>query len=523
MRMNMSIFKVKVQVYAILMLAIVSACDYSNRTFLTEAALIPVPVSVSSSKGFFEFSEKTNIYLVNADLELHRVAEFLNDYISPSTGFLLSVKEVESAEDVFGVIFVLSDDSDFRNEEYELRIMPNKVVLTSATHEGIFRGIQTIRQLLPASIEKQTVQNDKWVIPAGVIRDYPRFQYRGAMLDVSRHFFGVEDVKRYIDYLASIKMNRFHMHLTDDQGWRIEIKSWPKLTEIGGQTQVGGGRGGFYTQDEFSEIVRYADDRFIVVVPEIDMPGHTNAALASYPELNPDGIAPELYTGIDVGFSTLDTRNELTYTFVEDVIREIAQLTTGDYLHIGGDESWVTAKEDYIYFINRVQDIVLKYNKRIVGWDEIATAELRPGAISQFWKHEENALKAAQQGGSIIVSPADRAYLDMKYDSTTVIGLSWSGFIEVDRAYEWEPTALVEGFPEALVYGVEAPLWTETIETMKDIEYMIFPRILGIAEIAWSSADNRSWDEYKFRLAAFEKRLSAKDVNFYKSPLVPRK
>lgn len=521
--MNISNFKVRTQVITLLMMIVLVACNSGKKTTLTEIPLIPAPVSVSSSNGFFVMSESTNIYLVNADLELYRVANFLRDYVTPSTGFALSVNEVESVDDAFGLVLVLADDSEFQKEEYELRIMPNRVVLTSATHEGIFRGIQTIRQLLPASVEMKSVQKDKWVIPTGVIRDYPRFQYRGAMLDVSRHFFGVEDVKRFIDYMASIKMNRFHMHLTDDQGWRIEIKSWPKLTTIGGQTQVGGGKGGFYSQEEFSEIVRYADDRFIVVVPEIDMPGHTNAALASYPELNPSGLAPELYTGIDVGFSTLDTRNELTYTFVDDVIREVAALTTGDYLHIGGDESWVTEKDDYKYFINRVQDIVLKYNKRIVGWDEIATAELRPGAISQFWKHEENALMAARQGGSIIVSPADRAYLDMKYDSTTVIGLSWSGYIEVDRAYEWEPTDLVEGFPAALVYGVEAPLWTETIETMEDIEYMIFPRILGIAEIAWSPSDNRSWDEYKYRLAAFENRLKAKGVNYYKSPLVPRK
>ncbi len=319
------------------------------------------------------------------------------------------------------------------------------------------------------------------------------------------------------------KMNILHLHLTDDQGWRIEIKSWPNLTKHGGSTQVGGGTGGFYTQEEFKEIVLYAQDRYITIVPEVDMPGHTNAALASYPELNRDGKAPELYTGIKVGFSTLDTRKEVVYQFVDDVVRELSAITPGPYFHIGGDESHVTEKADYIYFVNRVQAIVKSHGKFTIGWDEIANATLTDNSVIQYWaeKKDENALLAVSQGSKIIMSPSSRAYLDMKYDSLTVLGLDWAGTIEVDHAYDWDPATLVEGVGRNDILGIEAPLWSETVTNIDEIEHLVFPRIAGYAEIGWTRPDMRNWDEYKVRLAEQKERFETMGINFYPSPMVP--
>ena len=235
-------------------------------------------------------------------------------------------------------------------------------------------------------------------MPTGVIRDAPKYSYRGAMLDVSRHFFTVEEVKQYIDLLALYKINHLHLHLSDDQGWRIEIKSWPNLTEYGGRSEVGGMTGGFYTQEEYKDLVAYAQDRFITVVPEIDIPGHTNAALASYPELNCNGKTAELYTGIEVGFSTLCVDNEITFQFLDDVIREISAITPGEYFHIGGDESLSTNEEDYIVFIDKTQDIVEKYGKNVMGWDEIQSSNIKPNTIAQYWADADNATRRFEEG-----------------------------------------------------------------------------------------------------------------------------
>jgi hexosaminidase len=327
-------------------------------------------------------------------------------------------------------------------------------------------------------------------------------------------------VKQYIDQLALYKINYLHLHLSDDQGWRIEIKSWPKLTEIGGSTQVGGGPGGFYTQEEYADIVSYAAERFITIVPEIDMPGHTNAALASYAELNCDGKATELYTGTRVGFSTLCTRKEITYTFVEDVIRELVELTPGPYFHVGGDESHVTELEDYIYFMNRVRKIVQKHGKKVIGWDEISHADLDSSDIAQYWASAENAGRALAKGARLIISPAKYAYLDMKYDSTTALGLNWAGYTEVDKAYAWEPLELIEGISQDQILGIESPLWSETIETLDEIEFLAFPRLIGHAEIGWSDPQARSWESYRKRLADHAGMLDALGIDFYRSDLV---
>ena len=488
---------------------------------LSEVSLIPYPASVTATDGTFTLTAQTAIY-VDGTSEAITVGQQLADYLRPATGFALPVEKTASSPASGNIYLTLTGEDDALGEEgYVLTITEKQVRLSASQPAGLFRGLQTIRQLLPPAIEKDSPQDGSWPMATGTIRDKPTYAYRGAMLDVARHFFAPDDVKQYLDYLAYYKMNTLHLHLSDDQGWRIEIKSWPKLTTHGGSTNVGDGAGGYYTQEQYADLVQYAQDRFITIVPEIDMPGHTNAALASYPELNCDGKAPELYTGIEVGFSTLCTDEEITYQFVDNVIGELAALTPGPYLHIGGDESHATAKEDYIPFINRVQKIVQSHGKQVIGWDEIAEATLVPNAVAQYWAKTDNATAAVKQGAQVIMSPASKAYLDMQYDSTTTLGLHWAGYVEVDTAYAWNPAGLVKGITQADILGIEAPLWTETITNLDELEYMVFPRLLGIAEIGWSPASVRDWEEYKVRLGKQKDRFEVMNVNYYPSRLVP--
>jgi hexosaminidase len=257
-----------------------------------------------------------------------------------------------------------------------------------------------------------------------------------------------------------------------------------------------------------------------MVVPEIDMLGHTNAALASYAELNCSGKATKLYTGIEVGFSTLCVRKEITYKFIDDVMRELAAITPGPYLHLGGDESHVTKKEDYIYLVDKVQEIVESHGKLAMGWDEISLSTLKPNTVAQYWSNAENAARAVKQGAKLLMSPAKQAYVDMKYDSTTTLGQHWAAYIEVDSAYIWDPAKMVPGIGKENILGVEAALWTETITNMDELEYMVFPRLAGIAEVGWTPSDLRSWDEYKIRLGKHGERMRALDINYYPSSLI---
>ena len=510
--------------YFTVLLSIQYACtSEAPPTALDLAAvpLIPQPVSVQATGSSFRLTPQTVIYTGEASDELVAIGQHLSDYLTPATGFQLPVEATDTPPDPGNIYLSLTDEGDLSEEGYELTITEEQVRLTASQPAGLFWGLQTLRQLLPAAIEGSNPQSGPWEMATGTIRDTPTYAYRGAMLDVARHFFGPDQVKQYIDYLVRYKMNALHLHLSDDQGWRIEIKSRPKLATYGGSTAVNGDPGGHYTQEQYADLVAYAQDRYVTIIPEIDMPGHTNAALTSYPELNCDGKAPELYTGTEVGFSTLCTDKEATYEFVEDVIIELAALTPGPYIHIGGDESHATAKEDYIPFVNRVQEIVQSHGKRVVGWDEVSEATLVPNAVAQYWAEADNALAAVEQGAQIIMSPATRSYLDMQYDSTTELGLHWAAYVEVDSAYDWDPATFVTGIAQEDILGIEAALWTETITNLDELEYMVFPRLLGLAEIGWSPASVRSWNTYKVRLGKQKSRFEAMDINYYASPLVP--
>ena len=482
--------------------------------------LIPKPVSVTPTEGVFTLTSTSCIYVQPGPTEIIDTGQYLADKLTPSTGFDIQVHPASDSIPSGSVSLVLGGDPFLGEEGYELTITPEGVTLTANQPAGLFWGVQTLRQLLPPAVESTTVQPGPWAIPGGTIRDMPRFAWRGVMLDVSRHFFSVDEVKRYMDLATAYKINRFHLHLSDDQGWRIMIESWPDLAGVGGSTEVGGGPGGSYTQAEYADLVAYAQARYMIVVPEIDMPGHTNAALAAYPELNCDGKAPDLYTGTKVGFSSLCVDKEITYEFLDDVIGEIAALTPGPYFHIGGDEAAATASDDYKHFIERVQEIVAAHGKQMIGWEEVAQADLQPDAIVQLWNNEL-AQKIARRDGLVIMSPASKAYLDMKYDASSPLGLDWAGLIEVKDGYSWDPVKFLAGIAEENVLGVEAPLWSETIENMEDIEFMAFPRLPGYAEIGWSPEEGRSWEEYRLRLAAHGSRFTAMEINFYRSPQVP--
>lgn len=489
---------------------------------LSDKGIIPKPVSVTPANGSFSLSEKSMIFVTAESAELNQIGKYLADKLNPATGFGIVVKPADNEKSTGNIYLSLSSvDAQLGDEGYELTVSPDAIKLVANKPAGLFNGIQTVRQLFPSSIEMLSRQEGPWEIPAGTIRDYPEYPYRAMMLDVARHFFKVEDVKRTIDLIVAYKINFLHLHLADDQGWRIEIKKWPKLTSIGGSTQVGGGNGGFYTQEQYADIVKYATERYVTVIPEIDLPGHTNAALASYPELNCTGKATELYTGTKVGFSSLCTGKEITYQFITDVFSELAALTPGPYLHIGGDESHVTKLVDYIPFVNRVQEIVGALGKQVIGWDEIALSTLKPNSFVQYWAKADNALKGVKQGAKVIISPASYAYLDDQYDATTKLGLHWAGYVEVDKGYNWDPASLVPGIGKENILGIEAPLWSETVTNMDEIEYMVFPRLPGYAEIGWSAPSTRNWEEYKVRLGLQGDRFKALQIDYYPSKLVP--
>ena len=410
-------------------------------------------------------------------------------------------------------------------EGYEIAIDSARLALTARTPAGIFYGTQTIRQLLPywSEYEALLFQEPRPIaLPAVRIVDTPRYVWRGAMLDVARHFFTVDEVKRFVDLLALHKMNRLHLHLSDDQGWRIAISKWKDLTLKGGRTEVGGTPGGFYTQQQYKDLVAYAAERFITIVPESDMPGHTNAALSSYAELNCDGKAPAPFTGTDVGFSSLCVEEEYTYRFIDDVVAQIAAMTPGPYFHIGGDEVKTLKPEQYRAFVERVQKIVQKHGKEMIGWDEIAPATLLPTTIVQHWRPDA-AKEELARAPRLILSPADRSYLDMKYDADTALGLRWAGLVPLKTAYDWDPAALVPGVRAEAILGVEAPLWSETLASMRDAEFMALPRLAAIAELGWSPRERHDWDQFRVRLGAQAPRWTALGINFYRDPDIPWK
>ncbi|PHK99024.1 beta-N-acetylhexosaminidase [Neolewinella marina] len=489
-----------VRFFPLLFLAFLTACGSepppkpAEVPALSELPLIPLPASITDGEGDAYYETYTGQVMPSSDAIIGDAQRYLYSRLPD-------------------LVLPLQFDvrSDLAEGAYRINFRDGNIEVSAGTRDGMLNAVKTLEQVLHFS----GADAGAVYISEGTISDEARFPYRGFMLDVARHFFEVEEVKAVIDRIAPYKINHLHLHLSDDQGWRIEIKSWPKLTEIGGKSEVGGTPGGFYTQEQYSDIVAYAAARGITIVPEIDMPGHTNAALSAYPILNEDGKATEPYTGTRVGFSTLDTDQDSVYVFIDDVVREIGALTPGPYFHLGGDESDATDHEDYVKFVNEVQKIIKRNGKQPMGWDEVATAALDPGTVVQLWAHPDYALKAKAAGNPVLMSPATRAYLDMQYDSTSRIGLHWAAYIEVDSAYLWDPANLAEGLTDSDIMGVEAPLWGETIQNLEDIDYLTFPRLLALAEVGWTPQERRDWDDFRRRLRAHQTWLKDQGIGTY--------
>jgi len=511
-------------------------------------AIIPAPVRVTGLKGDFTFSEKTRIIISEMNNETKLAADYLSMLVKNPTGIELSVKEGKKASR--GSVFMTLDTAVKNKEGYILSIIPKRIIIRANSAAGLFYAVQTLRQLFPVEVENQEIiEGITLSVPSCEISDEPGFSYRGMLLDVGRHMFPVSSVKRYIDMIAMHKMNTFHWHLTDDQGWRIEIKKYPELTETGAfrkETLVGHLRnkpyvydskqyGGFYSQDEIREIVAYAASRFVTVIPEIEMPGHALAALASYPELSCTGGPFEVYTRWGVVEDVFCAGKEETFTFLQDVINEVIELFPGEYIHIGGDECpkirWekcpycqkrikeeglADERELQSWFIRRMEKYLTSRGRKLIGWDEILEGGLAPEATVMSWRGTAGGIAAAKQKHDVIMTPNRFVYLDYYQCEPDGQPLAIGGYLPLERVYSYNP------IPEELtseeqkyILGIQGNVWTEYIPAPEYLEYMAFPRAFAIAETGWSPDRLKDFEDFLARLEILKKRYDAIGINYF--------
>ena len=524
-----------------------------------DVAIVPRPASVSLGRGAFQLTERTAVW---ADREDSAVARRFVQDLAPATGFDLRVR-VGTPTSGNRIVFArAAHDTSLGPEGYRLTVSPSVITITSAAPAGAFYATQTLRQLLPTEIFRAApITGVKWTIPAVTIVDRPRFAWRGMHLDVSRHFMPKEFVKKYIDLLALHKMNSFHWHLTDDQGWRIEIKKYPRLTSVGAwrtQTLVGKAQsdstldvydhephGGFYTQDDVREIVEYARERFVRIVPEIEMPGHSQAAIAGYPSLGNFGDTVPVWTRWGVTPHILNP-SDTTIAFMQDVLTEVMALFPGEFIHIGGDEAikpeWKSSPraqakikalgiapddpnnprdfraEDALqsWFTTQMDRFLTAHGRRLVGWDEILEGGLAPNAVVMSWRGTAGGLAAARAGHDVIMAPDGNTYFD-KYQSRNIATepLAIGGFLPLDSVYAYEPVpAELEPQFASHILGAQGQIWTEYIKGPKNVEYMAFPREAALAEVLWTPKPRRDFGDFSSRLPAELRRLEALDVNY---------
>ncbi|HEX9293869.1 MAG TPA: beta-N-acetylhexosaminidase [Gemmatimonadales bacterium] len=522
----------------------------------TSLAMIPRPAHMTRGTGTFLLTPAT---IVATDRATRQIGYQLADWLGPATGYRLSVGG--AAAGAARVISLRLDPTLARlgEEGYRLAVTGSRITIRAYRAAGVFYGIETLRQLLPPDIFRQApVSGVIWTVPAVDIEDLPRFSWRGAHLDVSRSFMPKEFVKKYIDLLALHKMNRFHWHLTDDQGWRIEIKKYPLLTSIGGwrrQSLVGQQRGyadstqwvydkiphgGFYTQDDVREIVAYAQARFITVVPEIEMPGHAQAAIAAYPWLGNTGQQLEVLTHWGVDQNILNPSDSAIH-FMQDVLTEVLALFPSHWIHTGGDEApkpqWVASPvaqarimELGLHSENELQSWLTAQMSRfleargraLIGWDEIlegGTEGLAPNAVVMSWRGMDGGIAAAQAGHDVVMTPTSNTYFDY-YQSQNPANepLAIGGFLPLERVYAFEPVpASFDSTQASHILGTQGQIWTEYQRTPKNVEYMVFPRLVALAEVAWTPRDQRDFADFSARLAKHLMRLGALDVN-YRNP-----
>lgn len=533
-------------------------------------AIIPQPVQLEKKGGSFEFNNYSVIEIPEKNPELQMVARYLAQQLLKSTGYPIRVLLAGEAKDNRGTTIAMSlnrkEDPVIGNEGYTLEVGSSLVVMRANKAAGLFYGVQTLLQLFPKEVEGQEIfKKNYWEVPSCKIVDYPRFGWRGLMFDVSRHFFSKDEVKRYIDDMVKYKYNLLHLHLTDDQGWRIEIKSLPKLTEVGAwNVQKTGtfGRfskpepdeprtfGGFFTQEDIKDLVQYARDRFVNILPEIDVPGHSLAALAAYPELSctpgnyqvnsgekfmewPAG-GGHFYGLID---NTLCPANQKVYAFLDQVFTEVAALFPFEYIHMGGDETarnfWekssqikaLMTKENLkdldevqSYFVKKVAKIIESKGKKMIGWDEILDGGLAPNAAVMSWRGMKGGIEAAKQGHEVVMTPTTYAYIDyMQADA--VIEPPVYATLRLKKSYEFEPVP--EGVNAKLIKGGQANLWTEQVYNMRHAQYMTWPRGMAISETMWSPKEKRNWNEFVGRVEKHFPRLDLAETKYARAVYDP--
>jgi hexosaminidase len=512
-----------------------------------EPAIIPKPVFLEVSDGFFEITEKTSILV---DSETFSLGEMLASLLSPSMGYELKVKEGNRVRNSITLSIDPSLD-DLQEEGYLLKVEKKGILIKAPAGAGIFYGMQTLRQLLPVEIFSEAPGGDvRWVVPRVEIRDYPRFKWRGMHLDVCRHFMPLEFVRKYIDLIALHKMNRCHLHLTDDQGWRIEIRKYPKLAEISAwrdETLVGhyndeprkfDGKvhGGFYTQDEIRDLVAYAAARYVTIVPEIEMPGHSQAALAAYPEISCTGGPFKVSTIWGIRKEVYCAGNEKTFEFLENVLSEVMELFPGEFIHVGGDECpkdrWeecprcqARIREEGLhdehelqsYFIKRMEKFLAAQNRRLIGWDEILEGGLAPNATVMSWRGEAGGIAAASAGHDVVMTPYSYTYFDYYQADPEKEPLAIGGYLPLDTVYSYDPVpAELDEAQRSHILGVQGQVWTEYIPTPEKAEYMAFPRACAMAEIGWTALDRKDFDGFYRGLTHHLKRLDYLKVNYRK-------
>jgi hexosaminidase len=521
----------------------------------TTLSLIPKPVRMTRTAASFALTPGTAIV---PDRSTYDIGIQLADWLQPATGFRLAV--VGATGSGGKVISIRLDPTLARlgEEGYRLTVTRSRINIRALRPAGAFYAVQTLRQLLPPDIFRQApVAGVSWNVPAVEIEDMPRFQWRGAHLDVSRSFMPKEFVKKYIDLLALHKLNRFHWHLTDDQGWRIEIKKYPRLTAVGAwrrNSLIGVQHryadtlqwvydsvphGGFYTQDDIREVVAYAQARFITVVPEIEMPGHAQAAIAAYPELGNTGAQLEVLRRWGVNPNIFNPE-DATVRFLQDVLTEVLELFPGKYIHVGGDEAvkdqWIASpraqarirelglKDEHelqSWFIRQMDAFLTARGRSLIGWDEILEGGLAPNAIVMSWRGIEGGIAAAQAGHDVVMTPTSNTYFDYYQSRNTAAEpLAIGGFLPLDSVYAYEPVPVaLTPAQGAHVLGTQGQIWTEYQRNPKNVEYMVFPRLVALAEVAWTPRELKNFADFSARLWKHLPRLSALDVNY--RPLSP--
>jgi len=525
---------VKKIVALFLLVFVISSCSQKLKGGITPQ-IIPTPLNQDIKEGQFVLNNATGIKYPEA---LKVSAELLKSFIENGSDFQLKTSN--------DIEFIL--DSELNNKEgYVLDVQPKKIKIRASTDQGAFYAVQSLKQLLPLEFENKSLKEKQIAIKCVTIHDAPQFKYRGMHLDVGRHFFSVNFIKKYVDALAMLKMNTFHWHLTEDQGWRIEIKKHPKLQEVGAFRNVtlvghyndepqqfdGKRYGGFYSQDEIKDIIAYAQARHVTVIPEIEMPGHSQAAIAAYPELGCSNEKVEVATKWGIFEDIYCTKDE-TFNFLEDVLDEVLELFPSNYIHIGGDEApkirWKTCndcqhrikteglKDEHElqnYFITRIEKYLNSKGRQIIGWDEILEGGLAPNATVMSWRGIHGAVEAAKQHHNVILTPGSHCYFDHYQSTNSSEPLAIGGFLPLDKVYSFNP------IPEELteeeseyVLGAQGNIWTEYIPTEAQVEYMAFPRILAMSEVVWSNPENKNYDDFVSRVENFNRRLDILDINY---------